>query len=451
MESPPSSAATITTEASSSSLPPPVPASSSETLALTDDNDVDGDVPPSKSQMKKRRRYEKLLAIKLRRKEQTREVKRLKAERDGRDLDAERRIQMINEANGSGRARRDARWNAILSKANVDNSFRVCFDCSFESQMTPKECNSLALQLRYAYATNRRSSAPVRVDVYGLKIGDVTRGHLMNVEGFPGRWEERAFRCHEGDLEEVYTSCRGSDGSTNGDDRSDENGGVSRGSSCDAIQGDIETGNVDVATDSGGGSCVAPPGPRLCAFDTAFDIVGDGRANEVIAVDGDGRKALGCAATSPTTMRRPPPSSPTPPGHRFVYLTGDSPNTLKTLSNNSTYIIGGIVDRNRLKFAAMKRAESINKVAPHLNVCTARLPLDEHVDLKGSTRVLTCNHVFEILQRYRENGADWRDAIMTVLPCRKDAEEKRTDDDIEKKGGDNGKNEDDGVHIDALN
>ena len=422
-----------------SSLPPPVPAASdaaSETGALPDDCIINGDVPLSKSQMKKRKRYEKLLAIKTRRKEQTREVKRLKAERDGRDLDAERNMQMINEANGIGRARRDARWNAILSRAKIDSSFRVCFDCSFESQLTSKECNSLALQLRYAYATNRRSTAPVRVDVCGLRTGGTTRGHLMNVEGFPDRWEERAFRCYEGDLEEVYATCLGShgdgDGEGEGDDLLGKNGCDSRESSCDASQDEVGTGNYDVATDDGG---VVPP--------TATNVVGDGREDDAIAGDGGGREVRGCDATTPTTMRSSPSSSSIPPGHRFVYLTGDSPNTLTTLDDNSTYIIGGIVDRNRLKFAAMKRAESINAVAPHLNVCTARLPLDEHVDLKGSTRVLTCNHVFEILQRYRENGADWRGAIMTVLPCRKDAEEKRTDDGIGEEG------EDIGVHIAA--
>ena len=56
---------------------------------------------------------------------------------------------------------------------------------------------------------------------------------------------------------------------------------------------------------------------------------------------------------------------------------------------------------------------------------TARLPLDENLDFKGSTRVLTCNHVFEILQKFRENGYnDWRSSIMAVLPGRKDVEEK---------------------------
>ena len=116
-----------------------------------------------------------------------------------------------------------------------------------------------------------------------------------------------------------------------------------------------------------------------------------------------------------------------PSNHKFVYLTGDSPHTLTTLNDNTTYIIGGIVDRNRLKLAALHRAEHINTQLPQLNVTTARLPLEEYLDFKGSTRILTCNHVFEILLHYRENGyTDWRKAIMAVLPCRKDVEERKT-------------------------
>jgi len=190
----------------------------------------------------------------------------------------------------------------------------------------------------------------------------------------------------------------------------------------EAHDDDVGAGDPDVETDVDGGGGAPGPPPH----------VGDGTAGV-------------------TTARRPSTSVSLRPGHRFVYLTGDSANVLTTLDDNATYIIGGIVDRNRLKFAAVERAESINAAAPSLDVTTARLPLEEHVDLKGSTRILTCNHVFEILQRYRENGYDdWKKAIMAVLPCRKDVEEKKTDDGDGKDegGGDEGKQDGD-VDLDA--
>lgn len=103
-----------------------------------------------------------------------------------------------------------------------------------------------------------------------------------------------------------------------------------------------------------------------------------------------------------------------------VYLTSDSENTLKDLDNTKTYVIGGIVDRNRLKKAAWSRAKE-------LNLETARLPIDEHLLKMDSTRVLTCNHVFEILLKYRINGNDWGKALLEVLPSRKEAKSLTSD------------------------
>lgn len=46
-----------------------------------------------------------------------------------------------------------------------------------------------------------------------------------------------------------------------------------------------------------------------------------------------------------------------PPREKLVYLTSDSPNTLDAWDCSATYIIGGIVDRNRLKGTTMRKAE----------------------------------------------------------------------------------------------
>jgi tRNA (guanine9-N1)-methyltransferase len=97
-----------------------------------------------------------------------------------------------------------------------------------------------------------------------------------------------------------------------------------------------------------------------------------------------------------------------------VYLTNDSEHTLTDLDDKKIYVIGGIVDRNRLKWAAFERASS-------LGVATARLPLEEHLKMQV-TRVLTCNHVFDILLKYREHGQDWKKALNEVLPLRKGAQ-----------------------------
>ena len=93
-----------------------------------------------------------------------------------------------------------------------------------------------------------------------------------------------------------------------------------------------------------------------------------------------------------------------------VYLTSDSPYTLTELKPYSTYIIGGIIDRNRHKGICYKRAES-------RGMKTARLPIGEYMQM--ATRwVLTTNHVSEILIRWLELG-NWGEAFSRVVPKRK--------------------------------
>lgn len=138
-----------------------------------------------------------------------------------------------------------------------------------------------------------------------------------------------------------------------------------------------------------------------------------------------------------------------PPKEKLVYLTSDSTTTLEAWDRSATYIIGGIVDRNRLKGATMRKAEvrvrstwgacplcgwvdggngsslvltsQQSLCGPHAKqrqgIATARFPLQEHVQLSTSP-VLTVNHVFSILLEYQRSG-DWLQSFMKVLPQRK--------------------------------
>ncbi|KAF2641203.1 hypothetical protein P280DRAFT_498092 [Massarina eburnea CBS 473.64] len=93
-----------------------------------------------------------------------------------------------------------------------------------------------------------------------------------------------------------------------------------------------------------------------------------------------------------------------------IYLSAESDVTLERLEANSTYIIGGLVDKNRHKGICHKRAME-------RGIKTAKLPIGEFLQMK-SRQVLTTNHVMEIMLRWLEFD-DWGKAFMAVLPKRK--------------------------------
>ncbi|KAF2793685.1 hypothetical protein K505DRAFT_325301 [Melanomma pulvis-pyrius CBS 109.77] len=93
-----------------------------------------------------------------------------------------------------------------------------------------------------------------------------------------------------------------------------------------------------------------------------------------------------------------------------VYLTSDSDVILDRLKPNSTYIIGGLVDKNRHKGICYKRAMD-------RGIKTAKLPIGEFLQMK-SRQVLATNHVIEIMLKWMECG-DWGKAFMDVIPRRK--------------------------------
>jgi len=94
----------------------------------------------------------------------------------------------------------------------------------------------------------------------------------------------------------------------------------------------------------------------------------------------------------------------------IVYLSSDSPDTLTELKPYSTYIIGGLVDRNRHKGICYKRAMD-------RGIRTARLPIGEYMEMT-SRFVLATNHVSEIMLKWLELG-DWGEAFLKVVPKRK--------------------------------
>jgi len=97
---------------------------------------------------------------------------------------------------------------------------------------------------------------------------------------------------------------------------------------------------------------------------------------------------------------------------RVVYLSADSPDVLTTLEQNTCYIIGGLVDRNRHKGICFEAARKAG-------IPTARLPIGEFINM-SSRQVLTTNHVVEIMVKYLETQ-NWEQSFLEVIPMRKGA------------------------------
>jgi tRNA (guanine9-N1)-methyltransferase len=99
--------------------------------------------------------------------------------------------------------------------------------------------------------------------------------------------------------------------------------------------------------------------------------------------------------------------------NKCIYLTADSENTIFKLDHDINYFIGGFVDRNRHKLMTLSKA---NKHG--LN--HAKLPIGEYINLKSS-KVLTVNHVFEILSSFHNqiDEKNWESAFQSILPKRK--------------------------------
>ncbi|TDZ17312.1 tRNA (guanine(9)-N1)-methyltransferase [Colletotrichum orbiculare MAFF 240422] len=235
----------------------------------------------------------------------------------------------------------------------------LILDCDFEKYMLEKEQISLASQITRCYSDNR---------------GAAYRAHLY-VSSYGGLLKQR----FETTLGNQHLHWKG----------------------VKLVEGNF----VEAARDAD----EVMKGPR---GGTVIDLL------KPTTGDGETKKP---AVTRDVYDNQPSPDAEPEPADELkniVYLSSDSVNTLDRLEPGVSYVIGGLVDRNREKGLCHRRARE-------LGIRTAKLPIGKFMNL-SSRRVLATNHVVEIMLKWLETG-DWAEAFLSVIPKRKEAKLKGED------------------------
>lgn len=293
-------------------------------------------------------------------------------------------------------------------------------DCDFNNMMAPKELISLTAQITRCYSDNKTNPyrAHLAVSSWGGTLRKRFETVLANTHlSWKGtHFMEKDFVAAAAELDDIM---RGPDG------------GVLAGAIAGEGHGTSEIAQTDSLAPSSLDSLIQGHSEAaLLAPDTSTPVKPPKSATTEKPRKSDGA----------TNSSKAEPS--------IIYLSSDSPNTLERLSPNTTYVIGGLVDKNRYKGLCYKRA-------CERGIPTAKLPIGEYMMMQSRT-VLTVNHVVEIMLKWLETG-NWGDAFLNVIPKRKEAklrrEQKAEEDGNEGEGHGHESeedNEDGGVAISVL-
>lgn len=93
-----------------------------------------------------------------------------------------------------------------------------------------------------------------------------------------------------------------------------------------------------------------------------------------------------------------------------TYLTADSDTVIGPFSEGTTYVIGGLVDKNRHKNACLRRAEA-------LGIPTGRVDIRACCTLRTS-QVITVDQIYELMCLLHA-GAPLAEAVQQSVPRRK--------------------------------
>jgi len=257
-------------------------------------------------------------------------------------------------------------------------------DCGFDDLMVDKERISLGSQLTRVYSDNYK--APYQAHLIVSSWGGKLKGRFDTVLGGSHRkWRDVLFM--EEDFVDAAKVAR--------EAMVGKNGGKLL-----AAFGKYATAGPTGAPQNQGDLLPIPEPPARTGSSEPEDSAAAGA--EAHSQDFDDTGEEHDASTTDITLSSQK--------SEVIYLTSDSPNTLDELKPYHTYVVGGLVDKNRHKGICYK-------TACDKGVKTAKLPIGQYMEMQ-SRFVLATNHVIEIMLRWLDCG-DWGEAFIQVIPKRK--------------------------------
>lgn len=359
--------------------------------------------PLSKNQQKKAKKKADWEAgredRKLKRREKAKEKReRRRITRDGK-VQAEKNAALVDVQHGRVSRPPPNRRHYLLPISFV-------IDCGFDSLMHEREVISLGSQVTRAYSDNSKALYQAHLYVSGWKRETELRKRFDGLlKGVHNNW--RGFKFIEDDFVDAATQARTAMCSKH----------------SGRMLGAFEK-YAPAKKQVNGHTAEAPGDDSTEDVPVLIGDADDSRRAEREA-SADRHEALAAAATVASAKVPTPTLQELQDQNEVIYLTSDSPYTLAELKPYHTYIIGGLVDKNRYKGICYKTALDANGTASTkelLNgkeVKTAKLPIGDYMSMLGR-QVLATNHVVEIMLRWLECG-DWGQAFVKVMPKRKGA------------------------------
>ena len=296
----------------------------------------------------------------------------------------------------------------------------IVIDCGFDNLMTEREMISLGSQLTRSYSDNHKApyQAHMFVSSWGgqlkRRFETVLEKHHENWKGVTFMEEDFVEAANKAkELMKGKTGCKlagafaaGNNHSVEAANGSEPKGGMMKDREGASTGKEIQVENPQLVVTASQEEHAVAEKPASATEQDLEELENRTNVEPKLFVNGHSKDLKEAAVDEHVQV----PEVEAGREGDTIYLTSDSPHTLDRLQPYSTYIVGGLVDKNRHKGICYQ-------TACDRGIKTAKLPIGEFMEMQ-SRFVLATNHVVEIMVRWLECG-DWAESFVRVMPKRK--------------------------------